>query len=264
MREDPGMRRRDNVTRLLAVFLTIGSITPAVLARDTPLRALREWMLNTEEAATYLQKRDYAKAEERLNLAINEIRPYLPDSRRIMARSYCELARVLYHQKRYADAEPLARWALMVRESDNRAKPDSVFQCYYTLALIQSALKNHGEAEQLLARSLALQEKNLGRDHINSIIILNQLATVYVDQAKYSEAERVYLRSIAIHERKTPDLNLDLAATAEQYCALLRLMKRYDEAEKWHARALTIRDNVATRATRAQADEVAREFRGYR
>ena len=76
-----------------------------------------------------VDKGDYARAEERLNLAIKEIRPYLPDTRRIMARSYCELAKVLYHQKRYTDAEPLARWALSVRESDKKSKPDAVFQC---------------------------------------------------------------------------------------------------------------------------------------
>ena len=143
-----------------------------------------------------------------------------------MARSYCELARVLYHQKRYADAEPLARWALSVRDSDKKARPDAVFQCVYTLALIQSAQKHYGEAERLFKRALALQEKNLGRDHINSNLILDQLATVYVEQAKYAEAEPLYLRSIAIDERKTPDENLELAETAEKYAASLRLMKR--------------------------------------
>ncbi len=221
-------------------------------------------MRYTEEAARCFDKGDYVKAEQQLHVAIKEIRPYLPDTRRNMARSYCELARVLYYQKRYADAEPLARWALSVRESDAKAKPESVFQCVYTLALIQSAQKHHAEAELLFKRSLAIQEENLGRDHINSNLILNQLANVYVEEAKYADAELLYLRSIAIHERKTPAQNLDLAETAEKYAAVLRLMKRSDDAARWNARAQSIRDNVAAKEAQAKADRVADQFKGYK
>ena len=38
----------------------------------------------------------------------------------------------------------------------------------------------------------------LGRDHINSIAVLDQLAIVFIAQAKYTEAESLYVRSIAI------------------------------------------------------------------
>lgn len=130
--------------------------------------------------------------------------------------------------------------------------------------MIHSARQHHAEAEPLLKRCLALQEKNLGADHINSIVILNQLAIVYVEQAKYSEAEALYLRAIAIHDRKTPDENLGLAETAESYAVLLRRMKRFDDADKWHARALAIRDAAATKAAKAKADRVAEEFKGFK
>jgi tetratricopeptide (TPR) repeat protein len=249
--------------RLLGVFLAFG-LPSAAFAQGVHLDALREWMRHMEEAAKYVDNGNYARAHEHLNEAIKEIRPYLPDTRRIMAKTYCELARVLYHQKRYAEAQPLAQWALSVRESDPKAKPDSVFQCVYTLALIESAQEHHHEAEQLLKRSLELQEKNLGRDHINSLLVLNQLALVCIAQAKYADAESLYLRSVAIHERTTPAENLELAETADQYARLLRIVKRFDEADRWHARALAIRDTVATRLAKARADQVAREFKGYK
>jgi Tetratricopeptide repeat len=258
------MRGSPKLARLCAACVALGLGATAAFAQGIHLDALREWMRNTEEAAMFLDKGDYVKAEQRLNLAIKEIWPYLPDTRRNMARSYCELARVLYHQKRYADAEPLARWALSVRESDTKAKPESVFQCVYTLALIQSAQKHHAEAEVLFKRSLALQEENLGRDHTNSNLILNQLANVYIEQAKYTDAERIYLRSIAIHERKSPAENLDLADTADKYATLLRLMKRADDAGQWHARAQLIRDTAATKAAEAKAARVAEQFKGYK
>jgi tetratricopeptide (TPR) repeat protein len=264
MMENLGMRQRQKLTRLCAVCLAFGFGPAAAFAQSNHLDALREWMRNTEEAAKYVATGDYVKAEQRLNVAIKEIRPHLPDTRQIMARSYCELARVLYHQKRYAEAEPLAKWALLVRDSDKKSKPESVFECVYTLGLIHFAQKHHGEAEQLLRRALALQERNLGHDHVNCVIVLNQLAVVLVEQAKYKDAEPVYLRSIAIHERMTPDENLDLADTAEKYAMLLRLMKRFDDADGWHARALAIRDNVATKTARAKADRVVDQFKGYK
>ncbi len=257
------MSRRPGLHQLVTVFLSL-ALSPAVVAQTNHLPALRDWQYHHEQAAQYLQQADYAKAEERLNLAIKNIRPYLPDTRRIMAKSYCDLARVLYHQKRYAEGEPLARWALSVRDSDKQSNPDAVFQCVYVLGLIQSARKQHVEAEQLLKRSLALQEQNLGHNHINSLIILDQLANVYIEQAKFAEAEVLYLRSIAIHERKAPDENLDLAATAEKYAKVLRLMKRNVDADQWDARARKIRDTAQTNAAKAKADRVSQQFKGYK
>jgi hypothetical protein len=261
--EGSSMIRRARLDQLFTVVLSL-ALSPAVLAQTNHLPALRDWQYHQEQAAQYLQKGAYAKAEERLNQSIKEIRPYLPDTLRLMAKSYCDLARVLYHQKRYDEAEPLARWALSVRESDKYAQPDAVFQCVYILALIQSARKNHIESEQLLKRSLAIQEENLGHDHINSIIILDQLANVYIEQAKYANAEPIYLKSIAIHERKSPDANLDLAETAGKYAVLLRRMNRNDDANRWDARAAKIRDTAQTRAAIAKANQAAQQFKGYK
>jgi tetratricopeptide (TPR) repeat protein len=255
------MRCRDSLIRVFTLLAAPCLCAPAGFAQNVHLNVLRDWLDKTEEAARFVSRGDYASAEERL--AIKEIRPYLPETRRIMSRSYCELAKVLYLQKRYADAEPLARWALSVRDSDQEAKPDAVFQSVYALAMILSAQKKYPESETLFKRALAMQEKNLGENHVNSSLILKQLANVQLAQAKYSDAESLYRRAISIHERKTPDQNLDLADTAEQYAGLLRRMKRPEEADQWHARALAIRDAVATKAAKARADQVNPQFRGY-
>jgi tetratricopeptide (TPR) repeat protein len=257
------MSRRARLKLFLMMFLSL-VLSPAVLAQSNRLPALRDWMWYQEEAAKCLDKGNYAGAEERLNLAIKEIRPYFPDTRRIMAKSYCDLARVLYHQKRYAQAEPLAEWALSVRDADKKSPPDSVFQCLYTLALIRSAQQHHAEAEPLLKRALAIQERELGPDHVNTTLILDQLAVVYREQEKLALAEPLYLRAITILERMTPGENLDLAETAEHYAALLRRMKRFDDADQWHTRAVTIRDNVLAKAARIKADQASEQFKGFK
>jgi tetratricopeptide (TPR) repeat protein len=259
--EDLIMNQHFKLMAISAVLLAVSPGSTAAFAGDTHLRALRYWMQATGEAAAAFQRGDDARAQERLTAAIAEIRPYLPETQGIMARTYCELARVLYHQRRYAEAEPLARWALSVRDSDNQARPDAVFQCVYILALIEVALKHHAAAEPLLKRALVLQEQNLGRDQIsNSVVILGELALVCAEQAKYSEAEALYLRSIAIQERETGGENLDLAATADQYASLLARMKRFDYAKHWHERARDIREKSASDAAARKAGQAARQF----
>jgi tetratricopeptide (TPR) repeat protein len=258
--EDLIMNQHSKLMAISAVFLAVSPGSTAAFAGDTHLRALRYWMQATGEAAAAFQRGDDARAQERLTAAIAEIRPYLPETQGIMARTYCELARVLYHQRRYAEAEPLARWALSVRDSDNMARPDAVFQCVYVFALIELALKHYAEAEPLLKRALVLQEHNLGPQHINSVVILDELARVCAEQAKFSAAESLYQRSIAIQERETGGENLDLAATADQYASLLARMKRFEYAKQWHARALAIRDKVASDAAARKAGQFGRPF----
>ena len=254
---------RRQVSPLITVLLSL-ALSRAVVAQPNHLPALRDWQYDQEQAAQYLRQGNYAKAEERLNLAIKNIRPYLPDTRRIMAKSYCDLARVLYHQKRYAEGEPLARWALSVRGVRKTAQSRRRFSVCLCTRVDSVGAQQHVEAEQLLKRALALQDENLGRDHINSIFTLDQLSKVYIEEAKFADAESLYLRSIAIHERKSPDENLDLAETAEKYAKLLRLMKRNADADEWDARARKIRDTAQTSAAKAQANRVAQEFRGYK
>ena len=256
------MTRRARLKQLSTVFLAL-ALSPSVLAQPNHLPALRDWMAHQEEAAKYLDRGNYAGAEERLNAAIKDIRPYFPETRRLMAKSYSDLARVLYHQKRYAQAEPLAQWALAVREADKTSPSDSVFQCLYTLALIRLAQQHHAEAAPLLERALAIQEKEIGRDHLNSSLILDRLATAYRELGKLAEAEPLYLRAIAILERITPGENVDLATTAEHYAALLRRLKRDADADQWDARAGTIRDTALSKAAKAKANQAVRQFKGY-
>jgi tetratricopeptide (TPR) repeat protein len=249
--------------RVLGLAAMLALPAPSI-AQDTPVRVLRMWMGLTEEAGRFVRMGDFVLAEQRLNLAIKEIRPYYPKTQRLLARNYLQLARVLYEQERYAEAEPLAKWALSVREGDKNASPDAVFQCVYNLGLIEAAQEHYREAESLLRRALALQEHYLGPDHFNCILTLNQLASLYVKQEKLAFAAPLYARAITILERYRPDENLDLAEMAERYSLLLRRLKRYDEAERWNARAATIRSTTATRAARAKGDQPRTDFQGFK
>jgi tetratricopeptide (TPR) repeat protein len=249
---------------LTTLFIMSMQCAPAYAQQVIPTNALRNWMWYIDHGLADLENGASVLAASRFIHAIHEIEPYPWANRRLMARTYCELARALYQQARYAEAEPLAKWALSVVEADKKTTSNAVFQCLYTLGLIHAAQQHFADAEALLKRALVLQEKNLPAGHINTLITLDRLAMVYREQSKYKEAESLYLRAVAIHERKEPDENLDLADTALGYAVLLRKMKRTDEADKWEARALTIRDTVATKRARAKADQTEKTLKSFK
>jgi tetratricopeptide (TPR) repeat protein len=247
----------------ISILLVLGLRSP-LFGQNVPLKALDNWMFYNESGWNDIEKGLYDRAEQKFNLAIKEIKPYAPANRKLMARTYCDLARVLYYQERYAEAEPLAKWALSVRDADKKSAPDTVFQSLFTLASIHLAQEHWADAEPHLKRALAIQEKELTGNHVNVLLTLDRLAFVLRSQGKYHEAEPVYLRAIAIHERKTPDENIDLADTIDQYVILLRKMNRKKDAEVWQARALLIRDKAATKSARAKIDQVKKELRGFK
>jgi tetratricopeptide (TPR) repeat protein len=263
---DLKMRNWQRLTRLLLGFVSISGMTASALAQDgaLPPDAVRIWQHHNNIGWRQLEQGNYVKAAERFDLAIKEIRPYEKIGRRLLARSYCDLARALYHQERYAEAEPLAKWALTVREEDTKAKPDSVFQCLYVLAMIHKAQKHYSDAEPLLKRAIAIQEENVGLGHLGTATTLDQLALVYCEQGKNGEAALVYRRILTIYEKTNPDENLELADTAERFSALMAKMHRPVEAERWKTRASTIRDNVATKAAKARADASAKKFKTFK
>jgi tetratricopeptide (TPR) repeat protein len=249
---------------LLTFLVTLATGLAAAPPQEMPIDALRDWQFYNNAGWRSFQNKDYLKAEERFGAAIRVVRPYEATQRRLMARSYHDLARVLYQQRRFAEAQPLAAWALAVRESEPKVKPADVFQSLYTLGLIHEARRQHTDAERLLRRALELQEKTLGPSHADLALTLDTLARICGAQEKTAEAERLYKRAIAIASRNAPDENLDLAETSEHYAALLRRLKRNDEAAELEERALAIRDAAATKGARARATRAESGFRGFK
>jgi tetratricopeptide (TPR) repeat protein len=234
--------------------------------KRTPTMVLSNWKWYTDTGWRYLYRGQYARAEQRFNLAIKTIMPYRESSERLLARSYCDLARVLYHEGRFAEAEPLAQWALSVREADTKGPLDAVFQSLFTLALIHSAQHHESKAVPLLKQALALQEANLGTepDHVNLADTIEELAKAYSALARYPDAEPLYRRAVAIHERHNPLENPRLADVAEQYAAALRHLDRPTDAEKWEKRAREIREKVAASEAKAKADMPTAAFHGFK
>ncbi len=254
--------RRQLAAFSLPVALFISFVAGTAGAEDIPLDILQFWQLENNAGWSWLNKGDYPRAEQRFRRAIDLIRPFQKQDQRLLARGYADLARVLYHEGRYAEAEPLASWALAVRQAHPRVNPDAIFQSLYTLALIHIAQDQFNKAEPLLRQALTIQEKAIGPVHVQTAATLDELAGVCVQQRKFADAEKFYSRAISIYSQFNREENLDLAACAERYAAMLDQLGRGFDARKSRLVAEAIRQHVQEKSEQSRNTRPRPEFRG--
>ena len=222
------------------------------------------WQYYNNAGWLAFQNGDLATAEKKFTAAITILRPYEKINQRLLARTYHDLARVLVARKRYADAEQLAKWSLHIRESDQRTKPEAIFENLLLLAQIARERHHDKEAASHFKRVLALQIQAPGPEHYQIALTLDDLAGIAVNLGEFPEAEELYRRAVAIHEKVNPVENLALAETLEHYATLLRRVNRAADAESQEFRARTIRNVHATRRAGAEAKGRTQRAQGVR
>ena len=112
-----------------------------------------------------------------------------------MATSLNDLAVLYCAQGRYAEAEPLHKRALAIREKVLDADHPGVAQSLNNLAALYFAEGQYAQAEPLLKRALAIDEKALGPDHPNVAASLQNLAALYRKTDRVQEAEALERRT---------------------------------------------------------------------
>jgi tetratricopeptide (TPR) repeat protein len=100
----------------------------------------------------------------------------------------------------------------------------------------------HAEAEPLYMRALAIREQQLGPQHPDTALNLNDLALLYKAQGKYAEAEPLFVRALAIREQQLGPQHPDTAQSLNDLAALYQDQGKYAEAEPLYVRALAIRE----------------------
>lgn len=152
-----------------------------------------------------LAKRNLKYAEELFKHAVEVARIEADSDPRLLARSLGDLAWVLHGQGRDSEAEPLARWALLVREKAFGGESMQAGQTAYTLAMIEIDLGKIDEAQPLLEQSLAACERGMGPDHAMTADALNDLATLLVLRRSYDRARPLFERALKIFRGLSPD-----------------------------------------------------------
>jgi tetratricopeptide (TPR) repeat protein len=101
-------------------------------------------------------------------------------------------------------------------------------------------LGNYAEAEPLLRRALAVDERSLGPNHPNVATCLNNLAALLHDTNRLKEAESLYRRALAIDEQSFGANDPRVATCLNNLSQLLQATNRLEEAESLYRRALAI------------------------
>src|SRR5215831_2077948 len=221
---------------MMAWLLWILALCP-VLAIAQP-KSWEDYMAAGQSA--YQQGR-YAEAGELFEAALKEAEGFgLQDQR--LATSLNSLA-VLYHvQGKYAEAEPLYKRALGIREKTLGPDHPDVASSLNSLAALYRAQGKYTEAEPLYQRALMIRERALEPDNPGTAMSLNGLALLYSAQRKYTEAEPLYQRALMMREKALGPDHRDVATSLNNLALLYYAQGKYVEAEPLYKRALAIRE----------------------
>jgi tetratricopeptide (TPR) repeat protein len=141
----------------------------------------------------------------------------------------------------WATLEPLAphaRAATAHADEADITEPTSRLMSQLGVLLNTKAL--HAEAEPLMRRTLAIDEKRLGSDHPDVAIRLNNLAMLLHDTNRFAEAEPLMRRALAIDEKSFGADHPNVAMRLSNLAELLRTTDRFADAEPLFRRALAI------------------------
>jgi tetratricopeptide (TPR) repeat protein len=137
--------------------------------------------------------------------------------------------------------DPLAPHALAVgRHADAAEIAEPTARLFNQLGVLFEAKADYAEAEPLMRRALAIDEKSFGRNHPRVAIRLNNLAHLLKTRDRPVDAEPLYRRALAIDEKSSGPNHPDLAIRLNNLATLLQATNRLAEAEPLMRRALTI------------------------
>jgi tetratricopeptide (TPR) repeat protein len=199
-----------------------------------------QWAKYLADGAKAFELHQYDEAEKWLKAALKEAEGFGTDDSRL-ATTLDDLAEVYRAQGKDAEAEPLYKRSLAIREKTGVPDQSDQVGTLNGLADLYRAQGKYAEAEPLYKRSLAISEKNHGRTHPEVAASLDNLADLYLAQGKDAEAEPLYKRSLRIWEGILGRDHPQVATVLEKYSALLRKLNREAEAAGMEARAKAIR-----------------------
>jgi tetratricopeptide (TPR) repeat protein len=204
---------------------------------------IRVWETYLESGVKARSEGRYSEAEQLLKEAIQEADKFGSESARY-ASSINELAELYRIRGQYAEAEPLFRKALAIRERVLGADDPAVAQSLNRLGLLLRNRGKYSEAEPLFRQSLEIWSKKSSEESSDVAQSLNNLAGDLLDKGKYAEAESLCRRSLAISEKLSGPGSVETARSLATLGLLQYKLGRYTEAKKTLLRSIDIMEKV--------------------
>lgn len=213
------------------------AIRQKLLPPNSPLVAQSsDWL-----GATAWARHDFAKAETfyKAALAIFDSESQRNEER--VAVISANLAGV-YMEVRYAEAEPLLKRVIEVREKASPPDPLLLALALRNLGNLYNKESRKDEAEPVVRRAFDISLKALGPDNPAMWDSYLALGLMCQEAARYAESEQLLEKAVALRERMAGGDDLALAGALVHLGTSYRLHLDYARAEPPYARALAIRE----------------------
>ena len=155
-----------------------------------------------------------------------------------------DLATILFHEKRYEEAERLYRHTLTVRETLLGKEHPDTLASMSSLAETLRVRDKIEEAEQMYRKTMMLSETLLGKDYPDTLTSMAGLALVLTEQGKYEEAERLYRKTIMLRETLLGKDHPDSFMSMDGLALVLTHQGKYEEAERLYRKTIMLRETL--------------------
>lgn len=156
---------------------------------------------------------------------------------------YLDAGTAAYNRRDPDEATRQFELALKEAEGFGEADPRLATSLAWTAELYR-VQRRFEEAERLIRRTIALDEKYRGPESTDTAMSLESLALLFHTQNRQREMEPVLTRVIGIYEKALGPQHARVASSLNNLAALYRSVGRLNEAEPLVSRALAIREKA--------------------
>lgn len=146
----------------------------------------------------------------------------------------------LRERGQYAEAEPLLKRALAIREQVLGAEHLDTALNMAALGYLYTLQGKYEQAVPLLARALSISEQLFGSEHPQAAMFMDDLATTYALQGQHKQAEQLYQRALSIKEHLLGPEHPHTGISLNNLAWIYTLLGQDLDAEPFYKRALTI------------------------
>jgi tetratricopeptide (TPR) repeat protein len=223
-------------TVALCTVLYCGSVLGQTTHTSSPGQEMFDWDHEIAVADDAFNDGNYVEAEQdyRRSLAIAR---QLHLGEKETATSLASVAQSLRYEKKYAEAEPLFRQALAIRE---RVLPPNHPRTTNTIEGLGVALAGQNrldEAETYYLRALAIWDRTPEDNPCRHGSVLDELGKLYFRQGKYEKAEPMYQRALTLWEQAKEKCGV-IVPVMNDLAFLYQAQGSLDKAEAMYQRTI--------------------------
>lgn len=166
------------------------------------------------------------------------------EQKRAEADSLEQQVLALYQQGRYAEAIPIAKRSLTLRQQVLGEEHLDIAASLTNLAALYEEQGKYEQAEPLFRQVLEMTQNILGEENLEVAVAKNNLAFVYESQGQYDKAANLYRQALELFQKLLDTEHIHVARSFENLASVYSSQNRYAKAEPLYQQALEIKKSL--------------------